>query len=138
MNCLGMGIIATISKIKKFKFKLLVQSLRKEVVCLRLQCSLIDFQTHYFHCTALLSISLDPSTVYPCFRPLDLLGLFCIPFLSHALLDFSLFHPIQLRDSFCGTPPRDRTHFKHFFLDVKCTLLIQGTLTSALFVLPVT
>lgn len=135
MNCLGMGTVATISKIKKFKLKCSVQSLRK--ACLRLECSLINFQTLYVHCTASLSISLNLQTFHPCFRPLDRPGLSCIPFLSRDFLDFSLFHHIQPRDSFCGTPPTDRTHFKHFLPDMKCTLLIRGTLTSALFVLPV-
>lgn len=79
----------------------------------------------------------EPPNISPCFRPLDHPGLSCIPFLSRDFLDFSLFHHIQPRDSFCGTPPTDRTHFKHFLPDMKCTLLIRGTLTSALFVLPV-
>lgn len=63
---------------------------------------------------------------------------YVVYFLKVLPFKFHLFLPIKLWNSFYGIPLKDRTHFKHFLLDMKCTLSIQGNSTSASFVLHVT
>lgn len=51
-----MGTIAMISQTRKLKFKKLkwlIQSLSKGLICVKLEYSVTDFQTHYFHYTSL-------------------------------------------------------------------------------------